>query len=189
MIMNVRIGSLVVVAAVCAAFVLSAADAARAQGASDRTEAAEILKLSGVRGGLVVHLGCGGGKLTAALRAGAQYVVQGLDADAGDVKTARDHIRSLGLYGDVSVRRWDRTTMPYIDNLVNLVVCEDPGKVATEEIMRALVPNGVLCVRKNGKWATKAVKPRPADIDEWTHYMHDPSNNAVAHDTVIGPVR
>ena len=30
---------------------------------------------------------------------------------------------------------------------------------------------------------------RPADIDEWTHFMHDASGNAVAHDTVVGPPR
>ena len=187
--MNRRIGSIVAVAVVCAAFALSAADAAKAQGASDRAEAAEILKLSGAAGGLVVHLGCGDGKLTAALRAGDHYVVQGLAAGAKDVKAARDHVGSLGLYGDVSMRRWDRATMPYIDNLVNLVVCQDAGKVAREEIMRALAPGGALCVRKDGKWAVEAVKPRPVNIDEWTHYMHDPSNNAVAHDTVIGPPR
>ena len=35
--------------------------------------------------------------------------------------------------------------------------------------------------KKEGGW-TKTVKPRPAEIDEWTHYLHDPSNNAVAHD-------
>ena len=33
------------------------------------TQAKEILDTSGVQGGIVVHLGCGDGKLTAALRA------------------------------------------------------------------------------------------------------------------------
>ncbi|MHC4510708.1 MAG: outer membrane protein assembly factor BamB family protein, partial [Planctomycetota bacterium] len=28
---------------------------------------------------------------------------------------------------------------------------------------------------------------RPQEIDEWTHYLHDPSNNAVAHDSLIEP--
>lgn len=43
--------------------------------------AAEILQGSGVTGGLIVHLGCGDGRLTAALSAGGNFVVQGLDAD------------------------------------------------------------------------------------------------------------
>ena len=38
----------------------------------------DILKASSVRGGLVVHLGCGDGKLTAALRANDSYLVHGL---------------------------------------------------------------------------------------------------------------
>ena len=39
--------------------------------------ASELLELSGIKGGLVVHLGCGDGKLTAQLRAGDQYFVHG----------------------------------------------------------------------------------------------------------------
>ena len=35
----------------------------------------------------------------------------------------------------------------------------------------------------------KTVKPWPTEIDQWTHYLHDPSNNAVAHDRVVGPPR
>jgi len=47
--------------------------------------ARKILSETGVKGGLVVHLGCGDGKLTAALRANDSYLVQGLDADEGNV--------------------------------------------------------------------------------------------------------
>ncbi len=32
------------------------------------------------------------------------------------------------------------------------------------------------------------VKPWPKEMDQWTHYLHDPSNNAVAHDSLIGPL-
>jgi outer membrane protein assembly factor BamB len=31
------------------------------------------------------------------------------------------------------------------------------------------------------------VKPRPKEIDEWTHYLHGPGNNAVSQDSVVGP--
>ena len=37
-----------------------------------------IYRATGVQGGLVVHLGCGDGKLTAALRADDRYRVHGL---------------------------------------------------------------------------------------------------------------
>jgi len=32
-------------------------------------------------------------------------------------------------------------------------------------------------------------RPVPADIDEWTHYLYDPSNNAVSRDLVVAPPR
>ena len=43
-----------------------------------------------------------------------------------------------------------------------------------------LAPSGVALV--GGK---KIVKPRPEAIDDWTHFMHDADNNAVAQDTVV----
>ena len=91
--------------------------------------ARQTLEATAIKGGLVVHLGCGEGRLTAALRASDAYVVHGLDADAANIDKARTHIRSLGLYGAISVQRWtDTTHLPYTDNFVNLVVAEDPGK-------------------------------------------------------------
>ncbi len=75
--------------------------------------AAEILKTTGVQGGLVVHLGCGDGKLTAALRAGDRYLVHGLDADAANVAKAREHIQSLDLYGPVSATAFDGEHPPH----------------------------------------------------------------------------
>ena len=155
-----------------------------------RADSAEaILQATGVRGGLVVHFGCGDGKLTAALHAGDAYLVHGLDADAANVEKARAHIRSLGLYGPVSADQLTGDRLPYIENLVNLVVAEDLGKVPMAEVLRVLAPLGVAYVKgTDGRW-TKTVKPRPKEIDEWTHYLHDASNNAVAHDSVVGPPR
>ena len=150
--------------------------------------AREILETAGVKGGLVVHVGCGEGKLTAALHANDSYLVHGLDTDAANIQKAREHIRKLALYGKVSVDRLSGDRLPYVDNLVNLVVSEDLGKVSKDEVMRVLAPNGVAYIKSAGKWV-KTIKPRPKEIDEWTHYMHDPSNNAVAHDSVVGPPR
>ncbi len=150
--------------------------------------AREILEAAGVKGGLVVHLGCGDGRLTAALRAGESFLVQGLDADAKNVQAARRHVHSLGLDGRVTVARWTGNRLPYIDDLVRLLVCEDLGPVPMAEVRRVLAPGGVAYVRSGGQW-TKTVKPRPGDIDEWTHYLHDAGGNAVAHDARVGPPR
>ncbi|HUT32468.1 MAG TPA: PQQ-binding-like beta-propeller repeat protein [Planctomycetota bacterium] len=152
------------------------------------TLAREILAATGVRGGLVVHLGCGDGRLTAALHASESFLVHGLDADAVAVDAARKHIQSLGLYGPVAVDVWAAKQLPYVDNLVNLVVASDDGLATGEELRRVLAPGGVAYVRRGGGWE-KLAKPRPREIDEWTHYLHDASNNAVAHDTVVGPPR
>ena len=97
-------GVLCVVVFLAGAVLLEAADAGKKGDASNL--ARQILDNSGVTGGVIVHLGCADGRLTAALRAGDSYLVHGLNADAKNVQAAREHIRSLGLYGKVSVERW-----------------------------------------------------------------------------------
>ena len=76
---------------------------AQAAAGSPREAAKQILAQTGVKGGLVVHVGCGDGKLTAALRANQSYVVHGLDQDPLNVAEARRHAQSLGLYGKVTI--------------------------------------------------------------------------------------
>ena len=150
--------------------------------------ARRILDDTGTQGGLIVHLGCGDGRLTAALRATDSYLVHGLDADPANVGAARAYIRSKGLYGKVSIARLDGRRLPYVDNLVNLLVSKDLGAVSLDEVMRVLAPEGVAHMRVDGQWR-KIVKPVPPQIDDWTHYLHDASNNAVAADSVVGPPR
>jgi outer membrane protein assembly factor BamB len=158
------------------------------QACAAQETAAKILALSGVRGGLVVHVGCGDGSLTASLRAGDCYVVHGLDKDPGSIETARATIRKRGSYGAVSVERWRGTGLPYADNVVNLLVSQESGLVSREELLRVLAPGGVACVKEGKTWK-KTVKPVPGEIDEWTHALHGPDGNAVAADSVVGPPR
>ncbi len=146
--------------------------------ADEHAQARKILDATGVKGGLVVHLGCGDGKLTAALRANDSYLVHGLDVSDAKVQEARRSFLSQKLYGKVSVSRFDGRSLPYVDNLVNLVVSEGPTRVPAAEILRVLAPLGVAFI--DGR---KTVKPWPKEIDEWTHYLHGPDNNAVAADT------
>jgi outer membrane protein assembly factor BamB len=146
----------------------------------------KILDKADVMGGFIVHIGCGDGKLTAAMRVNDSFMVHGLDVDAGNVKKARDNIKSMGLYGTVTVDQLKGSQLPYVDNLVNLVVSDDLGDVSMDEVMRVLCPDGVAYVKMDGKWVKK-VKPVPEEIDEWTHYLYDCTNSAVSHDTVVGP--
>jgi SAM-dependent methyltransferase len=146
---------------------------------------ADVLEAAGVRGGLVVHIGCGDGNFTAALRASDSYIVQGLATDSDAVMAARE---SLARSGDVTIALFDGKTLPYAGNLVQLVVADRDSKVATDEIMRVLSPRGVVMTRTGGGWK-REVKDWPDDIDEWSHHMHGPDNNPVAMDTVVGPPR
>jgi outer membrane protein assembly factor BamB len=148
--------------------------------------ARQILERTGVRGGLIVHVNCGNGKLTAALRANDAYLVQGLDTDAADIRAAREFLHSRGLYGSVSVDRFGGTRLPYVDGLVNLVVAEDLGGVTMDEVIRVLCPQGVAYVKREGQWK-KTVKPWPEAIDQWTHYLYDATGNAVSQDMQVGP--
>ena len=178
-----------------AGLVMQGSETAQAAAAD---EARQILEATGVTGGLIIHVGCGDGRLTAALHAGDRYLVHGLDTDAANVRAARKHIRSMGLYGSVSVDRFDGVRLPYAENLANLIVAEDLGDVSMAEVMRVLCPRGVAYLKSDGRpgrrslgeggW-TKTVKPWPDDIDEWTHYLHGPDGNPVAQDRVVAPPR
>ncbi len=156
-------------------------------------DASEILAATGIRGGFVVHVGCGDGQLTVALRASSGFQVHGLDRGVANVAKARARVRELGTYGEVSIDRLVGTRLPYIDGLANLVVCEDlaAAGISLDEIRRVLVPGGVAYTRSSrdsDEWILTR-KPRPDAIDEWTHFLHDASGNAVAHDSVVGPPR
>jgi len=152
--------------------------------ASPAQEAWNIIEQTGVQGGLVVHVGCGDGKLTAALRLNDRYLVHGLDNDAKNVAKARYYIQSLGQYGEITVDRMNDGCLPYVDNSVNLLVGDDLGKVPMVEVMRVLVPKGVAYIREGNEW-TKKIKPRPEEMDEWTHFLYDSTNNAVSSDTLV----
>jgi outer membrane protein assembly factor BamB len=148
----------------------------------------EILAETGIQGGLIVHLGCGDGRLTRALRANESLLVHGLDRDPENVARARAMLRAAGHYGPVSVERFAGDILPYTDRLVNLLIVEDRGGVPLSEIRRVLVPQGVAFMKRGDAWE-KFVLPRPAEMDEWTHYLHDPSGNAVSQDTLVGFLR
>jgi len=151
-------------------------------------EAEQIASLADFHGGLVIHVGCGDGKLTAALRLADNCVVQGLQSNANLVETARANIRATGLYGPVSVIHWRENKLPYVDNLVSLVVCEDIGPVPSDELIRILRPHGAAVIKRDGKW-TVTFKPQLQGTDEWEQHYHGADNNAVAQDTVVGPPR
>jgi outer membrane protein assembly factor BamB len=158
--------------------------------ADSQGEAAGILQQSGVSAGFFVHFGAGDGELTAALRQNDATQVHGLlrKPNASRLGAIRTRVRDAGQYGNVSFDQFSGPELPYVDNLVNLFVSEDLGDLSMDEVLRVLVPNGVAMIKSDGQWQ-KTIKPRPGNIDEWSHYLHDATGNSVAHDDVVAPPR
>ena len=166
-----------------------ASTAAICAAADPSVTAQQILTEASIQGGLIIHVDCGDGKLTTALRVNDSFLVQGLDTDAKRIEVARQNIQALGLYGKVSVDQFDGKRLPYIDNFANLIVVSGECSVTHDELLRVLAPNGI-ALFDNPHSAIRIPclkKPRPANIDEWTHYLHGPDNNAVANDAIVGP--
>ena len=138
---------------------LSVADSFQAAAA-----AKEILAATGVQGGLIVHLGCGDdllkAGLTAALRAGDAYVVHGLARNAAAAEEARRWVRSAGLEASVAVEVWNGRRLPYVDNLVNLLVADGLGDVSIDEVLRVLTPGGTACIHGRAAGASGASRGR-----------------------------
>ena len=145
--------------------------------AAAEMSARDILAASGVKGGLVVHIGCDDGRSIADLHGGPSYVVHALDTNSEKVATAREIVQSLGLTGQVTIDRFDGQTLPYVDNLVSLIVVDtrcamrdagngirDPGSEVRDvgsEILRVLAPRGVAIVREKGNeaWLSRIAHP------------------------------
>ena len=100
------------------------------------------------------------------------------------VSGLRAKIRAAGCYGKVSVAQFDGEHLPYIDNLVNLLIVGADVEVPDHEVRRVLAPYGVAIAG-----GEKITKPYPEAMDAWPQYLHGADNNCVAQDTVVGPPR
>ncbi len=177
-----KVSFLPVASSVCLAFAICNA----AAGPAPLPSPDSILKTTRTTGGLVVHLGCGDGSRTAGFLANDSFRVQGLDADWSNVGKARERVLAKGLYERATIDKLTGERLPYVDNLVNLLIAEKPGPISREEMLRVIAPDGSLFIREGDGWKTVS-KPRPLEMDEWTHFLHGPDNNPVAHDSLVGP--
>ncbi len=148
----------------------------------------ELVLESGIKGGLVVCVGYGDADELADARVNERYVVQGLATDLGSVQRERRILSDKGASGPVSVLHWDGQSLPYVDDSVNLIAVNSEFQVERSELERVLAPRGVFITDRESE-TSRWTKPVPDDIDEWTHFLHGPDNNAVAEDTRLGPPR
>jgi len=139
-----------------------------------------------VSGGVAVVVGDFNAKTLVELRGDGRFVVQGLTGDRKRVGAIRADLKKQGLYGKIAVDVWDGENLPFVDNFANLIVADKSAGLSSAEARRVLCPRGAYCVKGGDGWKITR-KPRPENIDDWTHFLHSSTNNAVANDTVVGP--
>lgn len=160
--------------------------------AQEDLQARQILDLAGRQQGLCVHLGSGQPQspgLTAALAAGSKMLVHGVAIDDLAAERARKAIEARALLGQAIVERLPLDPLPHLRDLANLIVIEDFDALAAKglklsEVQRILAPGGILCMFRDGQW-TKTQKPRPKEMDDWTHPTHGPDGNRVSDDRIV----
>ncbi len=85
----------------------------------------------------------------------------------------------------MTVERQDQSRLPYVENLVSLLLVNDqPQPDAVPELLRVLRPDGEMLVRDRDRWQ-RTVKPRPTEMDEWSQWRHGPDRNAVSKDRIV----
>jgi len=154
--------------------------------AQTQKQAQKLVETSGIRGGLVVHVGFEDARRTAAFRINNRILVHGFSTDVTRVEKAREQTLPGVFFYHLSSNR-----LPYADNMVNLIFGRGSDfQVPEDELRRVLVPGGLLVSGDpSGPLASGFHKPSPPDTDEWTHWLHGPDGNAVARDRVAGPPR
>ena len=143
---------------------------------------------SGLSGGIVVALDFSDGKAILDLAVKDSFVVHGLLTTEAGVEKARREIAQAGRHGKVSCDIYNGSDLPYVDNLVNLVLCKSSCKVPVPELIRVIAPGGLLMKEESGAWK-KTVKPKPSGTDEWNQFLHGADNNGVSRDDVGPPQR
>ena len=161
--------------------------------------------LAGLTGGLIVQLGSADTQTPIALSRTGRYLVHVLATSSAAVADVRARCRAEGYYGLVSVDHLVGSgRLPYVDNLVNLVIVDEASVPATE-LFRVVTPMGAVVVRNPDAVgrsdlvaagfrvpATRDIpliarKPWLSEMDVWSHPRHAADGNAVSNDTLVGP--
>ncbi|MCZ7644650.1 MAG: PQQ-binding-like beta-propeller repeat protein [Planctomycetota bacterium] len=175
--------------AICGVLLLSLAWSESVRGGEAEANAREILQAYGRKTGLCVVLDCGregAAGLPAELAAQSEMLVHGLALDEAALARTRVAADAKGLAGRVLAERIELKALPYVNDLVDLLVIEAPAAlgVPETELLRVVAPEGALCVRQGGAWSVRR-KPRPEAMDDWTHVHHGPDGNMVSNDKLV----
>jgi len=163
-----------------------------AQGADDASVAKSALEAAGIRAGCA-WFSAAAGRSRLVLRQRWQNKASCLfTAWLWTTRHWRGHARppKHAACGLLLGREAGLGPLPFLPDLANLIIVEDTGALSArglkrEDIFRVLAPGGVLCEHDGAAWKT-TVKPRPKEMDEWTHPLHGPDGNLVSTDRVLG---
>ncbi|MHC4505959.1 MAG: hypothetical protein ACYTFI_21910 [Planctomycetota bacterium] len=139
-------------------------------------------------GGLVVHVGAGDARRAAARGGSGRFLVHLLYADGPGAERARSGVAALGLSGRATVSVSGGVNLPFIENVVNLLIVEDGPALSPREMLRVVAPRGKVLTLRGGRWE-RTTKEVPATIDDWTHNLYDAGNGGVSRDMEAGPPR
>ena len=143
-----------------------------------------VLRGSAGPAGFCAQLGWGDGRWALELGRGGRCAVHVLEAMEPSVQAARAQMAAQGLTGQVVIESWNATVLPYADNLINVLIVENTGRISERELLRVVTPGGLLCTKQGNRWQVMH-KPWPADLDEWTHWRHGADGNMVSHDRAV----
>ena len=121
--------------------------AAACRNACGQADLEKALRQSPVQGGLCVILGPADAQLAAGVARRGPLLVHCLSPDAAQVNAARQSLLEQGLYGTVAVEKWEGATLPYVDNLVSLLIVIEPRDVPRAEMLRVLRPDGAMLLK------------------------------------------
>jgi outer membrane protein assembly factor BamB len=155
-------------------------------------ENATVINVVKKNSGLCLHLGSGSDKnprLTANLAEKSGMLIHGMALDQKALQRARKAISEKKMAGRAIVEKLFGKKLPYLKNLARVIVVENTAGlnskgVTKKEIMRVLAPGGSLCMSSGGKWSV-TVKPRPKEMDDWTHAHHGADGNLLSNDKTL----
>ncbi len=157
----------------------------------------------GLEGGLIVQFGADDTETPVTLGRTGRYLVDVLDPDARSVAAAQVSFHEAGIHGLVTAGRLhDRGDLPFADNVVNLAVIRGTP-IPAHELFRVTAPGGHVmdstgaikadALQRAGfvpRTAPASVlvvrKPRPKDMDAWSHARHAADGNAASRDQLVG---
>lgn len=146
---------------------------------------ATLIREADITGGIIVCVDLNDSEFITGFALKDTFTVQALTRSTAMVDKMRQALQQTGVYGQISVNAYNGKELPYIDNLVNLVVCPETTDVSREELLRVIAPGGALMVKSSEGWK-RTIKPRPKGMDEWNQHLYNADNTGASSD-VTGP--